>query len=369
MTVTVLHMRRRFPSAFFEACQALERGELALASLRSDALNAELPDAAEAQVLTALVERRAQRGYEPWIESLLSSWEACGRPTGFSFLKGRSWDDELEEAVVAGTAGEAFGNFFSEHTGVIGRKWMLTSPAELLEEAQAQLEQPMDLLVQLVTAGQLATVRRDPELREQAQALIEPLHRKIAVMNPGTFELAALPVVDEISKLGHLDAEHVQQLCDLLAYDGHVELERVLYKSLVTRLGVITAHERRLAFLDVGMIMPDPAFTIHCRAREALPTPALLELIEQLGERDAKAAWVSRRILGLELLKLGAQRTGRHSRVDEISGMLLAARRLTDEPNRFDLDWPIEPLQCELSDALAEDELGLLTRCVFPHTC
>jgi hypothetical protein len=352
---------------FTAACEALERGELAMAALHSDTLAARFPGSAEAAVLSTFVERRAGRGTEPWLESLLGSWESCGRPTGFCFLKGQSWNALVDEAMVTGTAGDALVEYFSDNTGILGRTWLLTEPAMLLEEAVEQLSRPGELLARLSTAGQLASVKRDPELKERAQALIVPLHQELAAAHPTTFELAALPVIDDVVRVGRIEPEHVENLSALLQLDARQELTGLLYRGLLRQRGAQSAQARRLAFLDVALILPDPAFTLWCRARDAsVKSPQLLELLKELGQREAASVWAMRRVVGLELLKVVAESEGHTDTAESLGGLLDELRRLLDEPSRFDPDWPIEPLRCELSDALATDELGVLSRCAFP---
>jgi hypothetical protein len=359
-------MKRPIPAAFTNACRAIEQGELALALMHSDALTKEHSGCAEAAVLSTFIHRRADHTGEGWLESLLSSWESCDRPTSFTFLVGASLDDELNALAEGTDPAGAIVALLTESSGVALKLWMLNKPSVLLEGAMAQLARPTDTLGRLFAAGQLAAAQRDPAVRGRAAEIRTRVLGEIAAANPSTFELSALPVIDEIERGERLSPVHVRRLLEALSLDVRVELAGRLYADLVKQRRAATGLTKRLAWLDAVTVLPDPAFTIWRYAKDAEKTPDLLRLAEQLGARDAASLIVMRRVIGLELLRMAASPADTVAH-EALSVRLASTRQLMREENRFDPDWPLDPVLADVTDALARDEIGLLTRCLFPN--
>jgi len=335
--------------------------------MHGDALRAERPGSAEAVVLNAFIHRRAERADERWLESLLSSWEFCGRPKNFTFLAGVSLDDELNALADSADPVAAIGAAIIDHAGIALRLWTVNSPAVLLDGARAQLARPADTLGRLFTMAQLSWAERDPGLRGHAAGLRVPLLRELADANPTTFELSTLPILDEVKRGERLQHDHAGRLLAALEMDTRPDLAAHLYAELLRQRAAQSAIEHRLAWLDTMSILPDASFTVWRYLKAAEKAADLIRLARELGAREAASRMVMRRIVGLELQRLAASWADDSGELGAVNAALGQTRRLLRHERGFDPDWPIAPLSIEVTDAIVRDEIELLTRCAFPE--
>jgi hypothetical protein len=378
------------PTSFSETCACLDAGELSAAKAHASAFARSFPEAAEAAILTRLVNRRCERSDEAWLESLLSTWREAGKPTSFAFLRGEPIDQFVEGLWTMAQAAEdpdeagralalANDREFASAPLIrfISRGWLKDGADSMAWQAIASAPQARTTLNRLWIAALLESLPVSVEVADEAVRTLRAIRHELYEQFPDDFSVVATKVLsDGWEEQRALSAQQIRAL--LVAVGRHRERLNLfdLYRELVSSRGAQRAEKRAGCFHDACVLLPDPFTSLKVRAEQSLVELSgrrrdeLIDLLLDVGEKFRGGPTLLRHLSALELTALANEARGDEDgdQSDVLAQQQQRARYIGDAQNRLSLDWPIEKLQREVWDAWARDGLSLMERTAFPQS-
>lgn len=332
----------------------------------------------EAAVLARVVSRRRAQPDGSWLAAFLGAWRDVGSPHRFRWVKRGGVEEfvasvaqALSEAGLPGVHDLLSAETNSPLTAIALACWKpevaTHIAAAAVERADAPTSVPDALWLLAILDGRFPDEVAGRVLTARA-ALLE----RLVEQRPGDFIIRAASILEP----GHrettaLTDEEVEALLAAATSSTNALEVGDVYGWLVHARSAATPPARMAAFSDAVAMKPDVLMELSMRGRASLHSlcpgrrTRMLEMLDRCSSRLVTAHSCVER-LGALFLRECVYRETQDPRANEAEAALQHLRRLVTDNRRFPLEWPVDPLLVEVTDASAYDEVRLLEQTLPP---
>ncbi len=358
---------------FVQACHSLEEGALGDADLAAARLRATAPGRPEVAVLSALIAQRRQKPERNWQDAFLRAWNDAGRPNlrESSLLPAEEPSDDGETSV-----GLAWARAKKADTRLVAA----LAEGALEEEQQRWLAANLrDVTDPVLLRAAFEYFRGDallPGVRAEALAVLRPRLQQLAGAAPQEMQTPLLLLLEQSSPdapvtTGELqELERIASLSDYRATPlvrMHAEAERLLQSVGVARpeASAFSAVVSELALTGPYLLSKRAGVTgdkLSAAERERLG-----RALWAIGERVAEESTLVEHLVGLRLMKQGAEMLKEPERLTQVTAAIHEGQQMIGVAPALQVArWPIPSLQQAWLAATLENEWAHLRAFVAP---
>lgn len=366
-------------AVFVLACVELEAGQLDQARHAAVRLRAMARGRREPDVLLALIERRATRPPEPWLDAYVAAWKSTGRP---DLGEAPLLDSALELDWTRPLSPEEIQRGHDDFAVFLVRATQGLPPNLSIDDVRLALQRFPIEVTRRVALGELSVALGEPrsrnlpaEARESAKSLAREVLQGLVADRPDNayYALGAhLNHTDDSEPFSDPELDALERAAHLPEYDLRLALVYDAIKDAYQRIDPAQAHARGFSgavwATDLQFHMK---LTRRAKASLGIGDAArhrrASALVRRVGESMSCGKTALEAMIGCALIETAAALIRDADGLAKAKARRDAARTALSSSNALGLDsWPIAALLREGFERNARDEMSFFRSLTEP---